>query len=64
MRISSTDLTRAQSARMIDLVRGAKGQMLSVVPHKRTLEDVFVETVRKEDAYADTSLDEPEAARV
>jgi ABC-2 type transport system ATP-binding protein len=34
---------------VIDLVRGAKGRILSVVPHKRTLEDVFVETVRKEE---------------
>ena len=34
---------------VIDLVRGARGRILSIVPHKRTLEDVFVETVRKED---------------
>lgn len=34
---------------VIDLVRGAKGRVLSIVPHKRTLEEVFVETVRKED---------------
>lgn len=33
---------------VIDLVRKANGSVLSVVPHKRTLEDVFVETVRKE----------------
>ncbi len=30
---------------MVDLVRGAKGKILSVVPLKRSLEDVFVETV-------------------
>src|SRR5258708_7005800 len=34
---------------VIDLVRGAKGRVVSIVPHKRTLEDVFVETVRKEE---------------
>lgn len=34
---------------IIDVVRAAKGRIISVVPHKRTLEDVFVETVRKED---------------
>jgi len=30
-------------------VRGAKGQVLAVIPQKRTLEDVFVETVRREE---------------
>ncbi|MBM3457696.1 MAG: ABC transporter ATP-binding protein [Armatimonadetes bacterium] len=30
---------------MVDLVRGAKGRIISVVPVKKTLEDVFVETV-------------------
>ncbi len=34
---------------VIDLVRGVRANVLSVVPHKRTLEEVFVETVRKED---------------
>ncbi len=34
---------------VIDIVRGAKGKVLSIVPQKRTLEDVFVETVRKEE---------------
>jgi ABC-2 type transport system ATP-binding protein len=36
-------------AAIIDVVRAAKGHVLSVVPHKRTLEEVFVETVRKEE---------------
>ncbi|MDE2125348.1 MAG: ABC transporter ATP-binding protein [Armatimonadetes bacterium] len=44
----STETSDKTSA-IIDLVRNAKGQILSVVPHRRTLEDVFVETVRKED---------------
>ena len=44
----STETSDKTSA-VIDLVRNAKGQILSVVPHRRTLEDVFVETVRKED---------------
>jgi ABC-2 type transport system ATP-binding protein len=34
---------------IIDLVRRAEGEVLSILPHKRTLEEVFVETVRKED---------------
>lgn len=44
----SSDSQEKTSA-VIDLVRGAQGQVLSIVPHKRTLEEVFVETVRKED---------------
>lgn len=36
-------------ASVIDIVRGANGKVLSIVPQKRTLEDVFVETVRKEE---------------
>ncbi len=49
------DIVRFQSdndeiiSAVVDLVRGAKGQILSIVPQKRTLEDVFVETVRKEE---------------
>ncbi len=34
---------------VIDLVRGAQGQIVAVVPQKRTLEDVFVETIRREE---------------
>ncbi|HLJ55629.1 MAG TPA: ABC transporter ATP-binding protein [Chthonomonadaceae bacterium] len=34
---------------IIDTVRGAKGEVLSIVPHRRTLEEVFVETVQKEE---------------
>ena len=33
---------------VVDLVRGAKGKIIAVVPHKRTLEEVFVDTVLKE----------------
>lgn len=44
----SSDAQDKTSA-VIDLVRGAQGQVVSIVPHKRTLEEVFVETVRKED---------------
>jgi ABC-2 type transport system ATP-binding protein len=47
LRLSSDDNEKINS--VIDLVRGAKGQVLSIVPHKRTLEEVFVETVRMED---------------
>ena len=47
LRLSLADDEKLNS--IIDLVRGAKARVVSVVPHKRTLEDVFVETVRKED---------------
>ena len=47
LRLSSDNSDKVTA--VIDLVRGAKGRIVSVVPHKRTLEDVFVETVRKED---------------
>ncbi len=47
VRLSSDD--REKVAAIIDLVRGAQGELIAVVPHKRTLEEVFVETVRKED---------------
>jgi ABC-2 type transport system ATP-binding protein len=47
LRLSSDD--NEKTAAVIDLVRSVKGRVISVVPHKRTLEDVFVETVRKED---------------
>jgi ABC-2 type transport system ATP-binding protein len=45
--LSSNDSENVSA--VIDLVRGVNGQVLSIVPHKRTLEEVFVETVRKED---------------
>lgn len=45
MRVEETDKISA----IIDLVRKAEGQVISVVPNKRTLEEVFVETVRKEE---------------
>ncbi|MCS6777506.1 MAG: ABC transporter ATP-binding protein [Chloroherpetonaceae bacterium] len=47
LRLTSDDSERV--AAVIDLVRGAQGKIISIVPHKRTLEEVFVETVRKED---------------
>lgn len=47
LKLSSNDPERVST--LIDLVRGAKGQILSVMPHRRTLEEVFVETVRKEE---------------
>lgn len=47
LRFSSDDNEKVSA--VIDLVRSAEGRIVSVVPHKRTLEDVFVETVRKED---------------
>jgi ABC-2 type transport system ATP-binding protein len=33
---------------VVDIVRGAKGRVTAIVPHKRTLEEVFVDTVLKE----------------
>lgn len=47
LKLSSNDPERVST--LIDLVRGAKGQVVSVMPHRRTLEEVFVETVRKEE---------------
>lgn len=47
LRLSSDDSERVTA--VIDLVRGSQGRVVSVVPHKRTLEEVFIETVRKED---------------
>ncbi|HLH80450.1 MAG TPA: ABC transporter ATP-binding protein [Chthonomonas sp.] len=47
LKLSSNDPERVST--LIDLVRGAKGQVISVMPHRRTLEEVFVETVRKEE---------------
>ena len=46
IRIPSADPDMVTS--VIDLVRAANGSIESVVPHKRTLEEVFVETVMKE----------------
>ena len=47
LRFTSNDSEKINA--VVDLVRGAKGQVLAIIPHKRTLEDVFVETVRKEE---------------
>lgn len=33
---------------LVDLIRGAKATLRAIVPHKRSLEEVFVETVMKE----------------
>ncbi|MGC8667469.1 MAG: ABC transporter ATP-binding protein [Chthonomonadales bacterium] len=46
VRIPSVD--EAMVADLIDLVRSVKGRILAVVPHKRTLEEVFVDVVMKE----------------
>ena len=47
LRLTSDDNEKVTA--VIDIVRGAKGQVLSLLPHKKTLEEVFVETVRRED---------------
>ena len=39
-----------QISAIIDLVRSAEARVISIVPHRRALEDVFVETVRREEA--------------
>jgi ABC-2 type transport system ATP-binding protein len=46
IRIPSADESMVND--IVDLVRGAKGKVIAVVPHKRTLEEVFVDTVLKE----------------
>ena len=45
IRIPSADADKVTA--VVDLVRGAKGNVTAIVPHKRTLEEVFVETVMK-----------------
>lgn len=47
VRLSSDDSEKVNG--LIDLIRSVQGGIVSIVPHKRTLEEVFVETVRKED---------------
>lgn len=56
LRLSSS--TPEHTTALIDIVRGAQAQVLSVVPHRRTLEEVFVETVRKEELLAATNSEE------
>jgi ABC-2 type transport system ATP-binding protein len=46
LRIPSVDEEKVSD--LIDLVRSVKGRILAVVPHKRTLEEVFVDVVMKE----------------
>jgi len=46
LRIPSADPDHVTD--VIDLVRGSQGKVLSVVPHKRSLEEVFVDVVMKE----------------
>lgn len=45
LRIPSAEADKVSS--VIDLIRDAKGAVTAIIPHRRTLEDVFVETVRK-----------------
>ena len=47
LRLTTDD--NAKVASIIDIVRTAHGQVLSILPHKKTLEEVFVETVRRDD---------------
>ncbi len=47
LRLTTDDNEKVAS--IIDIVRGAQGQVLSILPHKKTLEEVFVETVRRDD---------------
>jgi ABC-2 type transport system ATP-binding protein len=59
IRIPSADPDMVTS--VIDLVRGANGSIESVIPHKRTLEEVFVETVVKEGGESVIVKTEPES---
>lgn len=45
LRIPSADSDKVSA--LIDLVRGAQGRVTAVIPQRRSLEDVFVDTVRK-----------------
>jgi ABC-2 type transport system ATP-binding protein len=46
LRVPAADPDRVSD--VIDLVRGAQGKVLAVMPHKRSLEEVFVDVVLKE----------------
>jgi len=46
MRVPSVDPKDVNA--IVDLIRSAKGSVRSIVPHRRSLEEVFVETVLKE----------------
>ena len=37
---------------MIDTIRGAKGELISVIPQRQTLEDLFVRIVQQEEPVA------------
>jgi ABC-2 type transport system ATP-binding protein len=43
IRIASTDAEHV--AEIIDIVRAAQGKVTAVIPHRRTLEEVFIDTV-------------------
>ena len=58
IRIPSADPGMVTS--VIDLVRSANGSIEAILPHKRTLEEVFVETVMKEGGDAVVVKTEPE----
>ena len=47
VRLITEDNNRVSAA--IDAIRAASGNIISIVPIKKSLEDVFVETVRKEE---------------
>ncbi len=50
----SADNARKQA--ILDVIRAAKGDILSVTPTRRTLEDIFIETVRGGEAEAGEAL--------
>lgn len=46
-RLNIASANADQVTDVIDMVRGAKGTIVAVIPHRRTLREVFVDTVRK-----------------
>jgi ABC-2 type transport system ATP-binding protein len=47
---------------VIDSIRGAKGRILSIVPRKKRLEDLFVETVSSKQPSKTITVEEPSGA--
>jgi ABC-2 type transport system ATP-binding protein len=47
---------------VIDAIRGAKGKILSIVPRKKRLEDLFVETVSSKQPSKTITVEEPAGA--
>ncbi|MGO8672743.1 MAG: ABC transporter ATP-binding protein [Capsulimonadaceae bacterium] len=57
--IITTSASAANKNAVLDWIRGSKGDVLSVTETRRTLEDIFYETVREGEALAATTSSAP-----